>query len=356
MKKFRQFKAFTCLFLATAVGFVQAADITTSVDLNNSANDTLVNLDLSSMLPVANDNTWVYDRSDYNYLTNGSTSITATVGKSEVIGGGCLKVNPIVFGGDLILYLGNYGDSLSLYGIYLAHWKGLNDVLLKFETRSRIEWLDFKHHYYNEQITPIDQYSCQDTERGRVEGTGLVILEDLTENLGEPTNKTGVIDCRPKNTDLRDEFVNGGQHGSGLATIAGETKALNWTVDSITLTDQDGVSPVNPGGPIRIQMDFRPKIVGDSNDYSMYIDMTLVAGQGITNLSVNSTEFVGITTKSNLKNGDLFYDNVVPNLASATNTLSPKGTCPEDNGSLSLYWVLVLFSFTALRRRQYLKV
>src|SRR5690606_529155 len=101
---------------------------------------------------------------------------------------------------------------------------------------------------------------CQDTGRGLVERTGLVLLEDLTENLGVPTNRTGVINCRPKNSDLRDAFVNGGQRGTGLATISGEPRPLYWNVDSIVLTDLGG-------GSIQIQMDFRPRLGGSSTDY-----------------------------------------------------------------------------------------
>ena len=339
MKMYRHLKAMFGVVLVTSTGMAHAVNITTSVDLITPANDQVLDLDLSRLLPIASNNTWDYDLADYTFNFGGTKPVVATVGEKETIGGGCLKLNPIVFGDELTLYFGNYEDSLSLYGIYLEHWMGLNDVLLKFETRSRVEWMDFMGFYVSGY--PVDQNSCQDTGRGRVERTGLVLLEDLTENLGEPTNNSNVIECKNKNSDLRDAFVNGGQHGSGLALVGGQPTPLYWNVDSILLTDLGG-------GAIQIQMDFRPRLGGSSTDYSMYIDMTLVPDQGITNLSINSTGF-GVPA-TNLVNGDLIYTQTAANHVSPINAIKPGGSCPEGRFPLSI--LLLLLTAVPLKRKR----
>jgi len=123
-----------CVWLCSA-GFAYAAVVTTVVDNVDPANDTKVNVDISRLMPIAENNTWTYD------LMKGTNpspeSIEAGVGFREKIGGGCLAVNPVVFGADLTLYIGNYGDYLSIHGIHINRWKGLDDLVMKFETRNR---------------------------------------------------------------------------------------------------------------------------------------------------------------------------------------------------------------------------
>lgn len=337
-------KALFGVILVVVASAANAVNITTSVDLVTPSNDQVLDLDLSRLLPIATNNTWTYNLYDFNSNPSGlpTKTVVAEIGQRETIGGGCLQLNPVVFGDELTLYFGNYGDSLSLYGIYLEHWMGMNDVLLKFETRSRVEWMDFMNLFINEQITPVDPNSCQDTGRGLVERTGLVLLEDLTENLGVPTNQTGEINCKPKNSDLRDVFVNGGQHGSGLATIGSQPRPLYWNVDSIVLTDLGG-------GDVQIQMDFRPRLGGSSTDYSMYIDMTLRVDQGITNLSINRSNF-GVPANS-LSNGDLIYVQTAANHVSPTNSIVPRGTCPEE-GRLPLFISLLLLMSALIKRKK----
>ncbi len=333
------------LSVALGVGALHAEPVDITIGVNP---DETIRLNLSRLLPLAEGSSWEYDRTNFS----GSSPVTMQVGDKENIGGGCLKVQPLVFGSELALYLGNYGDSLSLHGIYLEHWKGLNDVLIKFETRYRVEWKDFKPEYVS---GPVHEGSCQDTGRGRVERTGLVLLEDLTENLGEAGSRRGDINCRVKNTDLRaameraDNAFNllpgagKGQTGSGLATVSGASLALSWAVDAMTVTDLGS-------GNVRIQMDFNPIIHSLVDDYSMHIDMTLQAGKGITELTITD-DGSGIVDDLN----DLSYTLMSEKLASQENQITPKGSCPDDSGSA--HWLLILLGgvvlsgFGLLRRK-----
>lgn len=327
----------SCLWLNVAF----AVPITTSVDTSNPENDVKPDINLSTLLPIAEGNTWTYNLEQSTGLEppapNTNKTVVADVGQREEIGGGCLRLQPIVFGDELVLYLGNHGDSLSLYGIYLSHWQGLEDVLLKFETRSRVEWRDFQNRYISNEITPIDQNSCQDTGWGRVERTGLVLLEDLTLNWGEPGNQRGQIDCKVKNTDLRDNFT-GGQRGSGLALVRGQTQTLTWIVEAMNISES--------GGNVNIQMHFRPIIHSSATDYSMHFDISLTQGQGITELWITDD---GSNVVDDVY--DLHYDQAVPNLVSGTNLVTPGGNCPEDSGRLVYLLCLLSLGLTFSRRR-----
>jgi hypothetical protein len=324
------------LLAVCGAGLSYAADITIGVDTADPSLDTVVDLNLVRLLPIAEENSWTYS------LTSGEDplvprEVTARVGEREKIGGGCLRLHPIVFGDELILYLGNYEDSLSLYGIYLERWRGLDDLLMKFETRKRVEWLDFQNRYISDDITPIDANSCQDTGRGDVERTGLVLLENLTLNLGESGNRRGSIDCSDKNSDLRDNFSSG-QNGTGLATVEGAGNALTWFVNSMLITDLGG-------GAVQISMVFDPRIDTGRDDYSMNIDMVLSPDQGITSLSITDD---GSVAPVDLDIHDLVYTLTASNHVEPENQEIPGGTCPEE-GRFSFLLVLLLFG-SAFRR------
>lgn len=305
------------------VGF--AVPITISVDTANPENDVVEDLNLNRLLPIAEGNEWTYS------LDNNSVSrdIIARVGEPEIIGGGCLRVRPIVFGDELALYLGNYGDSLSLHGIYLNRWKGLDDVLLRFESRDRVEWMDFRNRFISEAETPINQDSCQDTGRGRTERTGFVLLEDLTEQLGVAGSERGDIICKDKNTDLRENM----QSGSGTALVKGVDKTLSWKIDSLVITPN--------GNEVNITAIFNPRIHSSSVDYSIYLDMTLVSGQGITALSITDGDL-------NDDIHDLEYTLSDTDLVSATNLINPSGSCPGD-GRIDLLFLMLLLGLSFSR-------
>lgn len=293
------------------------------IPIYNPENNVVADLDLAELLPIAEGNEWIYN------LDNNNTSkeVIASIGAPEIIGGSCLRVRPVVFGGELALYLGNYEDSISLHGIYLNRWKGLDEVLLKFETRNRVEWLDFRNLFVSEAETPIDENSCQDTERGRAERTGFVLLEDLTENLGVAGSARGEIVCRDKNTDLRENM----QSGSGNALVKGVEKTLQWRIDSLVITP-------NGNNEVNIAAVFNPRIHSSKVDYSIYLNMTLVAGQGITQLSINDGDL-------NDDIHDLQYTLTSTALVSNTNLLSPSGSCPED-GRFGILFLLALLGLS----------
>lgn len=324
----------TCLWLCGA-GFLHAATITTVVDDIDPNNDQTLDLNLSRLMPIAQGNTWTYD------LMKGTNpaaqSIEAEVGFREKIGGGCLALNPIIFGADITLYVGNYEEYLSLHGIHINRWKGLDDVVLKFETRDRVFWKDFQNRYIS---GPAQANSCQDTEWGRVERKGLVMLEDLTENLGEVGNQRGEIDCRAKNSDLRSARVSSPvQTGSGTANLSGSAQTLYWSLDSIIITP-DALD----SGDVGIEMVFNPNIGSSGNDYRMFINMVLRPRVGIVSLQVNDDAAYVMDEIH-----DLSYTLTDSDLASNENQIVPKGTCPEDSGSIPLFIICLLMGYFPIR-------
>jgi hypothetical protein len=334
------------LFATTAI----ASNITVAVDGSDPSNDGVVDLNLERLLPIADGNIW-----DYLFSNNIEIdkSITASVGDKEKIGGGCLQVQPINFGGDLSLYLANYGDHLSLHGFYLLNWKGLEDVSLKFETRNRVEWKDFDNKFVSGNL---NQNSCQNTGRGWVERTGLVFLENLNENLGEPGTRAGDIDCSTKNSDLREARLGSPvQNGSGLATVKGSPLVLYWSLDELTyFKNAGGVS-----GAIRIHMTFNPNLVSLGNDYTIYIDMTLTLDKGITALYINDDKgSLHVSEDAGLDQlmdqlYDLSYelDPASPALVSTTNELTPSGLClDEGGGRFSFLMCFLLLGLIPLRK------
>lgn len=330
----KQFFSVICLSICS-LSLVHAVSITTLVDDVDPKNDQKVNLDLSKLMPIAEENTWTYDLLKGTNLT--PQSIVAEVGSKEKIGGGCLSLNPIVFGADLTLYLANYGDHLSLHGIYINRWKGLDDVVMKFETRDRAYWKDFENRYIS---GAAKANSCQDTEWGRVERTGLVLLEDLTENLGTIGNKRGQINCKTKNSDLRSARVSAPvQTGSGTVTVRGTAQTLYWSMDSIVVTPDYLVSK-----DLRIEMVFNPDIGSSGVDYSMFIDITLRPKVGIVSLQVNDDAGYVMDEIH-----DLSYNLTDSKLASTENQIVPKGSCPEDSGSISFLMLCFLMACFPLR-------
>jgi len=330
----RQAAISTGLVFFTSI--MHAADITLTVDNLNPENDVSVDLNLSRLLPIAEGNTWTYNLMKGTNPT--SIPVTAEVGSSEKIGGGCLALNPIVFGEALALYVGNYGEYVSLHGIYLENWKGLNDVVMKFESRDRVYWKDFQNRY---TTGAPKSDSCQDTEWGRTERTGLVFLEDLTENLGEEGNTRGEINCKTKNSDLRTGRVSAPiQTGSGTVTVKGAAYSFSWNLDSLVYTED-----YLAAGDLRIQMTFNPNINSTGNIYTMYIDMTLRSGVGIVDLQINDDASYNMDVIT-----DLSYDFVDSSLTSSENQITPKGKCPEDEGSFSLFMILMLLGSFPLSR------
>src|SRR5690606_32463578 len=84
-------------------------------------------------------------------------------------------------------------------------------------------------------------------------------------------------------------------------------------------------------------MDFRPTIHSSATDYSMHFDMTMIDGQGITELWITDDG-------SNLIDDvyDLHYSQASANLVSESNQIVPRGTCPEDGRVLYLFTLVVL--------------
>jgi hypothetical protein len=311
-------------FLFVNFGF--AVPITISVDTNNPENDVVADLNLARLLPIAEGSEWTYILDN----NNNPREVIANIGAPETIGGGCLRVRPMVFGAELALYLGNYEDSLSLHGIYLKRWKGLEDVVLKFETRNRVEWLDFRNRFISEAETPIDENSCQDTERGLTERKGFVLMEDLTQQLGIAGSGRGDIICRVKNTDLRENI----QTGSGTAVVKGVDKTLRWRIDSLVITP-------NGNNEVNIAAVFNPKIHSSQENYSIYLDITLEAGKGITQLSVTDGDL-------NDDIHDLQYTLGDSDLVSNTNLVVPGGSCPED-GRIDLMFLFIFLGLFLMR-------
>ncbi len=313
-----------------------AAPVTFNVSTANPPTDNVAYINLNTLLPLSTRNVWAYT---YDQGSFPSRNVNAVVGGEEKIGGGCLSLRPLILGDDVILYIGNYGDKISLHGIYLRQWKDLEDVLLKFETRYRVEWLDFQNRFVSESITPISDISCQDTGRGAVERGGAVLLEDLTRQLGVAGSGLGEIDCSSKNTDLRDNFLNGGSTGSGTAHVRGQLKSLSWRIDSIALTRNSG------NGVVNIQMDFNPTIQASDTDYSMHFDMTLTPGVGVTHLRLTDD---GSTTLDDIHDVQFTYNSSASSIRVRSNEVRPGGSCGGD-GRLSFLVILLLLGFAPLR-------
>jgi|GEM_PF-6425113 len=323
-----------CLFSSSSL----AVPITFSVDPLDSEQDIQEDIDLNRLLPLADNNTWSYD------MLQGSGTvrqITARLGSAETIGGGCLSVQPITFSNGLSLFIGNDGESLSLYGIDLNLWKDLTDLSFRFETRNRVEWRDFANRFISEDITPLSSESCQDTGRGGFpDRGGVMLLEDLTENLGTPGNGIGEIDCSTKNSDLRDNLA-GGLTGSGTAFVAGQFNSLVWE-SGVTLTRESNTT-------VRINLVFRPTVQGSRTDYTMHFNILLTEGVGITSL-VLSDDGGPIDFTSRIDEFEFQYRNADSQISSTTNQVVAGGSCPSDDGRVSYFIVLILLGLVVKRR------
>lgn len=326
-----------------------------TIDTTNSDIDpqgfVSTNLDIDALMPMAADNQWVYSFDKPNLVNFGAPmSVTASIGASEVVGGGCLRVYPISFGEDLTLYVGNRGDSLSIHGMYLKRWDDLNDVQLLFETRQRVDWQNFrnKHDIGNVNAAPIAE-SCEDTHtqgtrgqdtiKGRSERLGLVLLEflDYANRFGEDDGSGGVV-CSAKIYDLSALFnngLNGTQSGSGTAEVGGEPMSLDWFANSITVTEPDSSS-------VNISLDYTARIQGRS--HRMTMNIVLISGQGVASLTTTSVTGDG-THDLSFTAGTPATGNV------STNELRPSGSCSEDSASFSPLYLLSFCILLGLRRK-----
>jgi len=116
--------------------------------------------------------------------------------------------------------------------------------------------------------------------------------------------------------------------------VKGVDKTLRWRIDSLVITP-------NGNNEVNIAAVFNPRIHSSKENYSIYLDITLEAGRGITQLSVTDGDL-------NDDIHDLEYTLNDTDLVSNTNLVIPRGSCPED-GRIDMMFLFILLGLVLAR-------